>query len=111
MVIAGEAFRQWSTYTLGRFFTAPVVIMSGHKLLTKGPYGVVRHPGYLGALMANAGLGLMVQSWLAPLVTMCIIALAYVYRIYLEEKALKREFGSKYVDYSRRTHRIIPYLF
>ena len=110
LVVAGEALRQWSTYTLGRFFTGPVVIISNHKLIIKGPYRFVRHPGYLGGLISYAGLGLVVQSWIAPLAAMGILTIAYTYRILLEERALRQEFGKSYLEYSKKTSAIIPRL-
>ncbi len=110
MMIFGESLRQWSTYTLGRYFTGPVVIIKGHKLLIKGPYRFVRHPGYLGGLIALTGIGVAVQSWGAVIAALLIACVAYSYRIYLEEKALRKEFGKQYADYSKRTAMIVPHI-
>lgn len=108
IMVIGEAIRQWSIYTLGKFFTYPVIIAADHKLITKGPYRIVRHPGYLGGIIFAAGLGIAVQSFIAPLVTIGIICLAYAYRIYLEEKILKKAFGRHYFEYSKKTPMLLP---
>jgi len=110
IMISGEALRQWSTYTLGRLFTAPVVIFKGHELVARGPYRTVRHPGYLGGLIVALGIGVAVQSWVAPFACVAVLAASYSYRIYLEEKALRKEFGDAYAKYSRSTPMIIPRL-
>ena len=108
MALGGEALRQWSTYALGRFFTGPVVVFSDHRVIKRGPYKWVRHPGYLGGLISNAGLGLCVQSWIAMLVCLGLMALAYTYRISLEEKALHQKFGKEYDSYAKKTPMILP---
>jgi protein-S-isoprenylcysteine O-methyltransferase Ste14 len=110
VMCSGEVIRQWSIYTLGRFFTFPVVIMKDHKLIRKGPYRYIRHPGYLGGILTFTGLGLALQSWAAALVAAAFMVLVYSYRIYVEEKALRRHFGKSYDDYAKKTAMIIPNL-
>jgi protein-S-isoprenylcysteine O-methyltransferase Ste14 len=108
LMFMGEAIRQWSYYSLGKFFTGPLVIMKDHKLIIKGPYRFVRHPAYFGGLIIMLGLGIAVQSWAAGLACLATISLAYSYRIFLEERALRKEFGKLYAEYSRKTPMIIP---
>jgi protein-S-isoprenylcysteine O-methyltransferase Ste14 len=110
MMVFGESLRQWSTFTLGKFFTSPVIIAEDHKLIIKGPYKLVRHPGYLGGLIAITGIGIALQSWAAGLAAFVIISLAYSYRLYLEEKTLRGEFGRQYENYAKKTRMIIPYV-
>jgi protein-S-isoprenylcysteine O-methyltransferase Ste14 len=110
IMCSGEALRHWSTYTLGRFFTYPVVIMKDHKLINKGPYRFVRHPGYLGGILTFSGLGIALQSWAAAGAAVIVMLIAYAYRIYFEEKALKRHFGKQYENYAKKTALLIPYL-
>lgn len=110
VMLFGESLRQWSIYTLGRFFTFPVVILSDHKLITRGPYKLIRHPSYLGGAIMVAGIGLAMRSWIAPFVVFAIMLIVYSYRIHFEEKTLRRYFGTVYDDYAKRTARIIPHL-
>src|SRR4028119_1045676 len=54
-----------------RFFSPVVRIQHerGHTLITSGPYRFVRHPGYVGAILACACGGVALGSWwsLGPL--------------------------------------------
>ena len=108
VMVTGELIRQWSIYTLGRFFTWPVMIAKDHRLIVKGPYKYIRHPSYLGGILTFSGLALALQSWIAPIVVVGILLLTYSYRIHVEEQALARKFGKEYKDYANRTSMIIP---
>ena len=48
---AGGALRIWPVFVLGHRFSGLVAIQPGHKLVTSGVYGVIRHPSYLGLLV------------------------------------------------------------
>jgi protein-S-isoprenylcysteine O-methyltransferase Ste14 len=111
MLCIGEVIRLWATYVLGKFFTGMVIVTSDHKLIMRGPYKFVRHPGYLGGLIIILGSGLMTREWFIPIITFVLFCIAYAYRIYIEESALKKKFGKDYIEYSKRTPMIIPYLF
>lgn len=111
LMMLGELLREWCIYTLGRFFTFPVVIMKDHKLIKKGPYKILRHPSYLGGTITFIGVGLVMQSWIAPIVAALIMLAVYSYRIYFEEKALIKRFGKEYENYMKSTYRLIPYVF
>jgi protein-S-isoprenylcysteine O-methyltransferase Ste14 len=45
----------------------------------------------------------------ATLVSIAIFGIAYGYRIFVEEKVLISELGDSYVEYMKRTKRVIPY--
>ncbi len=109
-MVAGEAIRLWSTYTLGKFFTYIVVIARDHKLVIRGPYRFVRHPAYLGGLLIFIGLAIISQSWVIAVTIITLLCLAYAYRIHVEEVALRQKFGKGYKEYSRKTAMIIPHL-
>ena len=111
MMIFGEGLRQWSTVTLGRFFTAAVIITNDHKLIIRGPYKFFRHPAYIGGTIAIVGISVAVRSWGAALIALAIMLLVYAYRIHFEEQALRKEFGRTYADYAKKTPIIIPRVF
>jgi protein-S-isoprenylcysteine O-methyltransferase Ste14 len=111
LMLAGIAFRQWAIWVLGRFFSTTVRILSDHKMVTNGPYRIVRHPSYTGALLTLVGLGLGSRTWAGTLIIMILFGIVYNYRISIEEKALKAEFGQEYNSYAKRTKRLIPFLF
>ncbi|MGA7704033.1 MAG: isoprenylcysteine carboxylmethyltransferase family protein [Solirubrobacteraceae bacterium] len=107
----GVAFRLWAIFTLGRFFKLTVTIQEGHRVVDRGPYRWLRHPSYTGALLAGAGIGLALDDWLSIVVLLGAMAIAYLIRIPVEERALLEEFGEDYADYAARTSRLVPGLF
>ena len=88
-------------------FSGLVAIQPGHRLVTSGVYGVIRHPSYLGLLISSLGWGLAFRSgigvWLAALLVPPLLA-----RIKAEERLLRSQFGSEYDAYRARTSRLVP---
>jgi protein-S-isoprenylcysteine O-methyltransferase Ste14 len=96
---------------LGRFFTYDVAVSTGQHVVERGPYRWIRHPSYLGSLVANIGLGMTMTNWLAMFLPVLCLAAAYAYRIAIEERALLEGLGSPYREYMGRTRRLIPFVF
>jgi len=108
---AGLALRVWSIRSLGAFFHSRVVIRRGHAVVRDGPYRVLRHPSYAGALLTGAGVGVLLGSWISLAVMLVLPLAGYLYRMRIEEAALTRELGEPYADYARRTWRLIPFVW
>lgn len=105
-------FLRWcSIIQLGRFFTVNVAIAEDHRLIESGPYRLVRHPSYTGALLAFLGFGLSLGNWLALVVIIVPIFFAFAYRMNVEERALMDALGDRYVSYARRTKRLLPFIY
>lgn len=107
----GLVIRWWAIITLGRFFTVDVVIEKDHEVVESGPFRYVRHPSYTGVLLAFAGWALTLENWVAILVVLAPIFVAFVRRMNVEEAALRGALGERYVAYMRRTHRLVPGLY
>jgi protein-S-isoprenylcysteine O-methyltransferase Ste14 len=110
VMILGIIFRQWAIAVLGRFFSGTVSTQKGQKVVENGPYKYIRHPSYTGALLILLGIGLALQSWGATITLMLLFSLAYGYRIHVEEKVLIKALGDPYIEYKKRTKRLIPYI-
>lgn len=110
LMVAGIIIRQWAIAVLGRYFSPVVGIQEGQKVVKTGPYRLVRHPSYTGALLIIGGIGLALQSWGAVLVLLVIFGITYGYRMRMEEKVLVSELGDEYIQYMKTTKRIIPYI-
>ena len=110
LMLLGVVIRQWAIAVLGRFFSFHVRVVEDHRVVDKGPYRLVRHPSYTGVLITFIGLSLAVQSLGALLVLQAVFIVSYGYRMKVEEKTLLTELGYNYVNYMKRTKRIIPYL-
>jgi protein-S-isoprenylcysteine O-methyltransferase len=104
---AGLAIRWYAIVHLGRFFTVNVAIAANHRLVDTGPYRIVRHPSYTGALMAFLGLALCLANW-ASLAALVPIFLVFRWRVHVEETALIDALGEPYRNYMKRTKRLIP---
>ena len=109
--LGGILFRLVSIRILGHSFTYDVATSKDQQIVERGPYRWLRHPSYLGSLLAMIGFGMTMTNWLAMLLPVCCLATAYAYRIPIEEQALVRGLGSDYSDYMRRTWRLIPFVY
>jgi protein-S-isoprenylcysteine O-methyltransferase Ste14 len=103
----GGALRLWPVFVLGHRFSGLVAIQPGHRLVTDGIYGVIRHPSYLGLLVTSLGWALAFRSGVGLLLTLAS-TLVVLGRIQAEEKLLGSHFGAEYEAYRRRTSRLIP---
>jgi protein-S-isoprenylcysteine O-methyltransferase Ste14 len=111
LMSAGEGLRLWATTLLGRFFQLVVVIQEGHRVVTGGPYRVIRHPAYAGTLLLVAGIGLALGNWLSLAILLVVTLLGHVPRIRVEERALEQSLGDAYRSYESATSRLIPGLW
>ena len=108
VAIGGIALRTWAILTLEKFFTFAVGIADDHVVVQDGPYRVLRHPGYAGALLALAGAGIAMRNWLSLLLIIVGPALALGVRILVEEATMAGALGADYQAYANRTARLIP---
>ena len=111
LAVAGIALRMWAILTLDRFFTFVVGIAADHRVVQHGPYRLLRHPGYAGALLTLLGVGLALSNWLSLLLIVAVPVLALGIRITVEEATLAGALGAEYLSYADRTARLIPGLW
>ena len=109
--LLGLAFTVWAYGTLGRFFSLDVQIQNEHRVIDTGPYRLLRHPGYAGAMVGLIGLGLALQSWVSVLLLLLASIAAFAYRMQTEEKFLVAELGAECLHYMARTKRLVPYIW
>ncbi len=110
-IVLGIALRWYAIHVLGRYFTPVVAVRADHQIVQTGPYRYVRHPSYSGALLSVVGLGLALTNWLSLLVLLLCTLPGFLYRVTVEERALRESLGQPYADYMRRTHRFIPFVY
>jgi protein-S-isoprenylcysteine O-methyltransferase Ste14 len=108
--LVGGVLRLWPVFVLGYRFSGLVAIQPGHRLVTDGIYGVIRHPSYLGLIVASLGWGLAFRSWVGVILTLLTVPVV-VARIRAEERFLQAHFGAEYERYRARTSRLIPRLY
>ena len=105
---AGMLLRLWAVLTLGRFFTTTVVVRKEQTVVTSGPYRFVRHPSYLGVLILLFGFGLSMGDLAGAIAMVVLPAMGLLWRIRVEEAALRAVLGDAYLEYSRGRARLFP---
>jgi protein-S-isoprenylcysteine O-methyltransferase Ste14 len=98
----------WALYSLSYLRNRFSIVPEARGLVTSGPYRLVRHPIYLGEIVAGLGLVLPTLLTLHALVLALFLA-AQMARTFYEERMLKAVYPS-YADYARRTRRLIPFV-
>ena len=107
-VILGSALSVWAMAS-NRFFSGTVRIQTdrGHTVVDAGPYGFVRHPGYLAWCISAPAIPLMLGS-LWALIPSLLGLCALVLRTSLEDGTLRQELPG-HEDYARRVcYRLLP---
>jgi protein-S-isoprenylcysteine O-methyltransferase Ste14 len=94
--------------SLGPLWSRHIEVRPNHRLITTGPYAVVRHPHYALNVLELITLPMIGNVWAVELCAVTSGALAYGLRIPLEEKALRARFGHAYADYARQTRCLFP---
>jgi protein-S-isoprenylcysteine O-methyltransferase len=111
LMICGIVVRWSGIWTLRRFFSANVAVQSDHRLVIAGPYRWVRHPGYFGGWLMFVGLALALANWVALVVLAVLTVPAFLYRIMVEEQALRGAFPGEYAAYAGRVRKFIPFMW
>jgi protein-S-isoprenylcysteine O-methyltransferase Ste14 len=94
---------------VNRFFSAVVRIQRdrGHRVVDTGPYGVVRHPGYVGMITAIPLSALVLGSWIG--FALAVVYSALMLRRVVFEDAFLRSNLEGYAQYAARVrYRLIP---
>lgn len=110
-MLCGLALRIWAARTLGSYYTTTLMITENHKVVSRGPYSKVRHPGYLADIILWSGFGVLSSNFVLALVFPIMFVTVYLYRISSEEKMLVQALGEEYARYKQRTRRLIPYVY
>ncbi len=79
------------------------------KIVTTGVYSIVRHPQYLGGLLAHVGISFLLSAWYSLFFTPLMVVLIFLISR-KEERELIREFGREYEDYKKRVPMFVPKL-
>jgi protein-S-isoprenylcysteine O-methyltransferase Ste14 len=106
----GGVLRLWPVFVLGKRFSGLVAIQPGHQLETRGIYGVIRNPSYLGMILLMLGWGLAFRATVGVLLT-ALMLVPLIARIRAEERLLREHFGAEYEAYVVRTWRLVPGIY
>ncbi|MGH7776777.1 MAG: methyltransferase family protein [Candidatus Dormibacterales bacterium] len=104
MLTVGLAYAVYALSYLGRSFS---ILPEARRLVVGGPYGLTRHPLYLGEVVATVGFALPTIGLAGGALVLCALA-ALGLRIRWEEDVLAEEFPDQYPDYRRRVPMLLP---
>jgi protein-S-isoprenylcysteine O-methyltransferase Ste14 len=107
--IAGSLFVFWRAHAdLGLNWSPSLEIREKHELITRGIYGLIRHPMYASQWLWVIAQSLLLQNWLAGPIDLIIFIPFYFLRVRAEEKMMLDSFGGQYRDYMERVGGVIP---
>jgi protein-S-isoprenylcysteine O-methyltransferase Ste14 len=110
LTIFGLICAIWARIYLGRNWSGYVTYKENHELVTKGPYRFVRHPIYTSMILMFIGTVLYYGSLLV-FILIVIVTTVFVFRARKEEKIMIKLFGQKYINYMKKTKRLIPLIW
>jgi len=105
-IIGGEALRVWSVGHAGA--STRSMRLKAERLVTWGPYGVIRNPIYLGNFFIGLGFCFIAGLWWVFPLYLAYFAVQYSAIISLEEEFLLNKFGEEYRTYCARVPRLLP---
>jgi protein-S-isoprenylcysteine O-methyltransferase Ste14 len=110
-VLAGDVALGWLAFYLvfreNSFTSATIEVAPDQKVISTGPYALVRHPMYAGTVVMLLGIPIALGSWWGlPAIVAMIPAL--IWRVLDEEKFLARNLPG-YLEYQKAVrYRLIP---
>lgn len=109
LMLTGFSFVFW-VFKANSFTSGIIEVAADQKVITSGPYALVRHPMYLGSLIMLAGIPLSLGSWWG-LILIGVMTGAIVLRLLDEEKFLARHLKG-YEEYVKRVrYRLAPFVW
>jgi protein-S-isoprenylcysteine O-methyltransferase Ste14 len=111
VMLIGLGLRVWAAMTLGGYYTRTLTTTKDHRVVTTGPYSRIRHPAYLGVILLWSGFGVLSSNLVLALLFPVMFVAIYLYRISVEERMLVEVLGAAYVQYQRRTRKLIPFVY
>ena len=111
LLVAGSALHLWTAKLLGLWGLIGLPEVSSRlegRLITKGPFSIVRHPTYLAHTSMFSGVFLMTGTVTVGIMTFIDFLLVYVLIIPLEEKELSKRFGKDYNLYMEKVPKLFP---
>ena len=109
--ITGFLLSLWAVIIMkpGRFNIQPE-IKPNATFIRLGPYRLIRNPMYAGLIIVFGCSTLNNYKIIEILIFMMLVGVLVI-KIQLEEKYLSELFGEDYLNYKKRTHRLIPFIY
>lgn len=108
LVVLGVVFNIWGRLVLKSFWANQIKIYEGHRLLTTGPFGVVRHPLYASLIWTFIGGSLIYANPLSLVLVFAVFVPMMYVRAKKEDAVLAANFSPEHGEYRRRTWMFVP---
>ena len=99
----------WALYSLTYLGKRFSIVPEARGLITSGPYHLIRHPIYLGEIIAGVGL-ILPTLFSLHLALFAVFLAAQIVRTVFEERILRSTYP-QYEAYAAHTRRLIPFVF
>lgn len=110
LAISSVWFSGAAVRTLGKQWSLAARVLEGHKLVTQGPYSVVRNPIYTGMFGMLLATGLAISHWIGLVIAIIVFSIGTMIRVRSEEKLLREAFGQEFDAYARKVPAVVPFL-
>lgn len=109
VLMAGALFVFWRSHAdLGLNWSPSLEIRDEHELITRGIYGVIRHPMYASQWLWVLAQPLLLQNWVAGFANIIVFIPFYLLRVQAEEQMMLDKFGNEYREYMKKTGGVLP---
>lgn len=109
LLIASAVFVFWRAHAdLGLNWSPSLEIREKHELITRGIYGVIRHPMYASQWLWVVAQPLLLQNWIAGFLNLLVFIPFYFLRVKAEEQMMMEKFGDQYHTYIQKVGAVFP---
>ena len=109
LLLTGAVFVFWRAHAdLGLNWSPTLEIREKHELITRGIYGVIRHPMYASQWLWVIAQPLLLQNWIAGWINLLVFILFYFLRVKAEEQLMIEQFGDQYRAYMQNVGAVFP---
>jgi protein-S-isoprenylcysteine O-methyltransferase Ste14 len=109
ILLAGALFVFWRAHAdLGLNWSPTLEIREKHELITRGIYGMIRHPMYASQWLWVLAQPLLLQNWIAGFLNLLVFIPFYILRVRAEEQLMLEQFGDRYRSYMQKVGGVFP---
>ncbi|MDQ1317961.1 MAG: hypothetical protein QG588_1616 [Candidatus Poribacteria bacterium] len=96
--------------TIGKSYSQYIEVSPDNKLVTSGIYSIVGHPLYMFYILEMTAF-LLIKFNYVSIGAMVLVIIASLYRIKEEDRLLSEKFKDQFYTYSKKTKRLIPFIY
>lgn len=93
---------------LGLNWSPTLEIREKHELITRGIYGIIRHPMYASQWLWVIAQPLLLPNWIAGWLDLIVFIVFYSLRVKAEEQLMLEQFGGRYRSYMQKVNAVFP---